>query len=75
MVNPFQFIIAFHIEASHLLCSTNEMTGFYMKFDTDLNWVKERRTKLEDVVQLFKAPFKNILILCDRRLPWREMAL
>ena len=34
--NPFQPIVAFHIETSHLICIANQMTGFYMKYNTGL---------------------------------------
>ena len=37
--NPFQPSVAFHIETSHLICSANQMTGFYMKFRTKLKWI------------------------------------
>ena len=37
--NPYQPSIAFHIETSHLICRTNQMTGFYMKCKTGLKWV------------------------------------
>ena len=33
-INPFQFSAAIHIETSHLICSTNQMTGFYIKRNT-----------------------------------------
>ena len=32
----FQCSIAFHIETSHLICTANQMIGFYMKCNTDL---------------------------------------
>ena len=34
--NAFQLSVAFHVEPSHLTCSQNEMTGFYMKCNTEL---------------------------------------
>ena len=39
--NPFQPSVAFHIKTSHLICSPNEMAGFYMKCNTRLKsiWV------------------------------------
>ena len=39
-VNPFQPSVAFHIETSHLICKAKQMTGFYMKCNTGLKWVK-----------------------------------
>ena len=40
-LNPFQTSfafdtetsVAFHVETSHLICTSNQMTGFYMKYD------------------------------------------
>ena len=29
--NPFQTSISFHIETSHLICTVNQMFGFYME--------------------------------------------
>ena len=39
--NPFQPSVAFHLETSRLTCTTNQMTGFYMKYNTGLKWVNE----------------------------------
>ena len=38
-INPFQPSIAFHIETGHLICSANQLTGFYMKYNNWLEWV------------------------------------
>ena len=34
IVNPFQPSVALHIEISCLICSANQMTGFYIKCNT-----------------------------------------
>ena len=39
-VNPFWSSVAFDIEFSHLICSTNQLTGFYIECNTYLKWVK-----------------------------------
>ena len=39
-LNPFQPIAVCHIETIHLLCSEKQMTGFYMKRNTELKWEK-----------------------------------
>ena len=39
-VNPFQPGVAFYIETSHIFCCAKQMTGFYMKRDTGLKWIK-----------------------------------
>ena len=36
--NPFQPSVAFQIETIHLLNSSKQMTGFYMKRNTGLKW-------------------------------------
>ena len=48
-VNIFQPSIAFHIETSHLICSANQMTGFYMKCNTELKWVKSAKFTLKKI--------------------------
>ena len=37
--NQFQPSVTFHIETSHLICTANQTTGFYMKSNTWLKWV------------------------------------
>ena len=37
--NPFQPRVPFHIETSHFVYTTNQMTGFYMKCITELSSV------------------------------------
>ena len=39
-LNQFQPSFAFHIETSHLFCSAKQLTGFYMKRNTELEWIK-----------------------------------
>ena len=41
--NPFQPSVAFHIETNHLICTLNQMNGFYMKFNTELKWAERIR--------------------------------
>ena len=38
-INPFQSSVAFQIKTIHLLYSTKQMTGSYMKHNTGLKWV------------------------------------
>ena len=38
--NSLQANIAFHAKNSHLFCTTNQVTGFCMKCNTGLKWVK-----------------------------------
>ena len=34
--NPFQSSVAFNMETSYLICTANQMTGFYMKCNTGM---------------------------------------
>ena len=40
-LEPFQCSGAFHFETSHLICSAKQMAGFYIKYNTELEWVTE----------------------------------
>ena len=42
-INPFQSKVAFHIETSQLIYSTNQLTGLYMKSNTGQKWVKKKK--------------------------------
>ena len=44
--NPFQPIVSFHIETSHLICSAKQMTDFYMKCNTGLEWANYITSKM-----------------------------
>ena len=53
--NPLQPSVACHIETSHLVCTANQMTGFYMKCNTELNWVNQGTclTKISGLHHIF----------------------
>ena len=40
IVNLFQSSVAFHVETSHLICTANQINGFYIKCNNGLKWVK-----------------------------------
>ena len=42
-INPYQPSVAFYVETRHLFWSATEMTGFYMKRNTELKWVRLNR--------------------------------
>ena len=42
-INPYQPSVAFHVETRYLFRSATEMTGFYMKRNTELKWVRLNR--------------------------------
>ena len=54
-MKPFQPSFTFHIETSHLIYATNQMTGFYMKCNNGLKWA--------NVLNLFKVKKKNTEIM------------
>ena len=37
MLDPFKPSVPFHIETSHLFCSLKQMTGFYIKRNTEMS--------------------------------------
>ena len=37
-VNPFECNVTFHIETNHLIYGENQLTGFYMEYNTGLKW-------------------------------------
>ena len=39
-VNPYQPSVEFDMEISHLICTANQITGFYEKCNIWLKWVK-----------------------------------
>ena len=48
-LNIFQPSVAFHIETSHLFCSANQKTDFYMKLNTGLKWVEGLHSSQNDM--------------------------
>ena len=50
-MKPFQPSVTFHIDTCHLICATNQMTGFYIKCNNGLKWV--------NVLNLLKVKKKN----------------
>ena len=43
MFNLFKPSVTFHIKPSHIETTPKQMTGFYMKRNTDLKWAKKRQ--------------------------------
>ena len=41
MINLFQLTFVFHTETSHLICTANQMTGFFMKWKAGPKRVKK----------------------------------
>ena len=42
-VSLFRSSAAFYIETSHLICTANQITGFYIKYNTGLKWGNKKR--------------------------------
>ena len=38
--------IAFYIETNHLISTINQITGFYMKYNTGQKWLKDNTSKV-----------------------------
>ena len=61
-VYQFQLRVEFHIKTSHLICSTNQMAGFYMKCNTGLKWVNEiANSKLKVIFKKLDISVRYIL--------------
>ena len=54
-ITPFQPSVAIDIENSHMICVANQMTGFYLEYNTVPKWVKQKSPKL-----LFSCEFCEI---------------
>ena len=50
-LNPFQPNTAFHIKTSHLICTANQMTGFYMKCNTGLKWLNVTKLQAKSLLK------------------------
>ena len=54
VLNPLQPSVAFHIETSHLICTTNQISGFYIKCNAGLKWVNSQeihhKNKLSEIL-------------------------
>ena len=48
-VKPFQPSVAFHEETSHLICSLNQMTGFYMECNASVNKMGKENRRWPDI--------------------------
>ena len=57
LINPLQPSRAIHSETSHLICSANQVTGFYMKCNTELKRIKH----LSYCTQLTAIPSANLI--------------
>ena len=50
-------MFVYHLETSHLFCSVNQLTGFYMKFSTWLKWVN---VLLNVILNAFKVSCRRL---------------
>ena len=56
-----QSSVAFHIETGHLIYTANQMTGFYMKCNSGLEWVNSTcRVFINGWVSAFQCNFENM---------------
>ena len=58
-INPFQPSFVFQIETSHLFCRAKQMTGFYMKRNTGLKWIKQTSFENQLVNIILQFPQVN----------------
>ena len=63
-INPYQPNVVFYIETSRLVCISYQMTGFYMKCNTELKWVNWKKkwvqifffTPLNNASEMLRRP-------------------
>ena len=65
-LNRCQLSVALHIEASHLFCRAKQMTGFYMKPNTDLKRLNPLNNPLNPSYLHYK---EMIQFICVAELP------
>ena len=65
--NAFHSSVAFHIETSHLICCPKQMTGFYMKRNPGLKWVKLTPQYQSWFVMHFLLIFHQFFVWCNIR--------
>ena len=67
ILNPVQPRVAFHIETSHLICTANQMTGFYeIQHWTEMSefWYlfgRQTYVQSQQVMNMFKVRTKNTI--------------
>ena len=57
---PFQSTVEFHVEISHLICSANQITRFYMKCNT-LGWNGSLETLAKEILAQKRKLLANFL--------------
>ena len=59
-INLFQHSVVLHIEISHLICTANQMAGFYVKCNTGLKWIKQATSVLPNITLIAKITHLKI---------------
>ena len=76
LFNLFQSTVAFHIENSHLFCFAKQMTGFYIKRNTGLKWVKRTfQRSLPFLIFLLLKWFSSSLFYIFKRISGRILTV
>ena len=69
VINPFQPIVAFHTETSHLFCSAKQTNGFCMKCNAWLKWVDPF---LATILSLRKHRESKYFLMFSRGVKWEH---
>ena len=51
-LSTYLLIDRFHVETSYLICTTNQIIGFYIKYSKGLKWVKFSHHKCNNLVSI-----------------------
>ena len=73
--NPFLPSVAFHIGTSHLICSVNQISGFYMKYNTGLKWVKISINKNWIWWEAYSEPCQTLTLSWRRSISCRNLSI
>ena len=58
---PFQPSFVFHKETSHMICNANQMSVFYMKCNTRLEWVNFSNTNQDSRTAVLRVAFQECI--------------
>ena len=62
IITPVLPNVLYHIESSYFFCRSKQMTGFYMKCNTGIKWVKRTKcnnTNIRELLIFIKVNNKN----------------
>ena len=71
-IDLFRHSVAFHVETSHLICISNQITGFYMKCNAGLKYINV--LFLLGTLNIYFVNGKGVKVKFEFRIVWRICA-